>query len=238
MIAGGRVGAIVAGVRASRRKNALALDPFHIRIRRSPWSPRARAVEEQTVLVLEYQAPPAEDGGACDVRSSECRVVTLPRCFRKGWDDLYHIRRAREEQLAGKSQHLKTKEAMEQLATQEDNASADLRSEVSETSTADTGVKMEEAPEMVVAPEPFAKFLSRNLGKRVTAIFYPDGSNRLRQFHPDLGPLPFVDRMQLVVCFDGEELRPDFVPPTAAQKKGRWNSVARLSGCCCSPWPQ
>merc|ERR1711924_281921 len=116
-----------------------------------------------------------------------------------------------------------------------DVVSADLQSEVS-ASTADTGVKMEPAQEMV-APEPFARFLSKMFGRRATAIFYPDGTGCLRQFRPDLAPLPFVNGMQLVVCFDGEELRPDFIPPRAATQKGRWNSLASFA-CSCSPWPQ
>merc|ERR1712096_124065 len=91
----------------------------------------------------------------------------------------------------------------------------DQKSEAS-TSTADTAA----APANAKAtkpppPEPFAKYLTQKLGVQVTSVWYPDEkSGWYREFQPELGSLPFLDGMALILCVDGEEQAPDFVPPT------------------------
>lgn len=157
-------------------------------------------VEEASVRIFEYQKKTA---GAENTRKlSRCspdalRKVTLPRCYRKGMDGFYTIQRAKLLWA-----HTAAKKAEKEAMLD------DQRSEASD-STADTqshlGAEREQEQEQEHLLEPFARYLSAKLDRLVTGIFYPTRGGGWERFDPDQGPLPFLDGMVLVLCFEGEE---------------------------------
>lgn len=195
----GQVGAVVAAVRHSKRRQSSSG-----RSASSLRNPQHLQVEEAHIRVLEYGASsPEEEYG-------HIRKVRLPLAFRQGQDGIYAVRQRAllREQLARDSQ--------QKQVEKESTIMEDARSEASDSTVAS---KSQEEPLL----EPFARYLSQQLGRTVTGIFYPaaapgGGWKEFRAGPMGLRePLPFVDGMLLVLCFDGE--RPAELPGMSQRKK-------------------
>lgn len=206
----GNVGAVVAGVRAARRRQHLG--PTSVHLMPAPEEPSVRIVEypPRSAATPPTQRLPQQEQqqkvGRRRTVVGPIRKATLPLPFRKGMESLYAARLARELEEAARKKEQQKKENPFCLPE-------DLNSEAS-VSTADTANdRQSEDPmiksEVLLEPtEPFARYLSKVLGRGpVTGIFYPaPGKPGLTRFRPEsCRRLPFVNGMVLVVCFENEE---------------------------------
>lgn len=226
----GNVGAVVAGVRAAKRRQHMG----SVNIRSTSDDPSVLVVEYPPRLATQPQQQKVGRGQPVGAqRAKITRKVALPLPFRRGMESLYAARFARElEEVARK------RSANENpFCFPEDLSSEASASTVDTTADQPENDPIKKFDVVVLEPtEPFARYLGKVLGRGspVTGIFYqaPGGKPGLTRFEPEnCRRLPFVNGMLIVACFKDEEPVLEFEEELLRRQIGSVSCGVKVPGC-------